>query len=769
MINSRKIYKRRRVKKYTKRGGVGKELVVSAATRAKGLATRAKRPSTRRARVEPIESVTSSVDPMPSVTSSDDLMMKGIYFFPKDKIKTLYVCSDLEGGNNFLENGELYDPDFETINIETIETDNIINNVDKKRDVFDDLNKNFTFLNGIITEIKNNETALAFTGDLFDNRPYSLELLKNMIKIKRDNLDRVIIIGGNRDFNKLRFGIELFLIKTEFRDITSLLKSYNNDIEILSIQNMLSDDAIKFNEDLPPNYIPPDIREKLNEPTENETFRPYIQVPSLKSLYTSEEYPFYNRVKRILTATMGATWMTYIIEIYNLMKTLDLLDMNENIDINNLIQEIPETNEELLTQRLTLFNKICKFFCILIMVMYFNYDDESISIINVLKDYQGILYDYFRYMHPIALFNIGDKTGILTHSGLPPIDNETYDKVFLGYPTGYKFTEQAKDIESITDMIIRYNVQFNEAHNDINMLQINTNRIPLSILQFINFSGWNNKSFGTNNYPISGRASVRNNYTELSDLYIGGGRIDDQDYLDKLKNLPITEKWDFLQNDSRKLLNYHIFGHEPQKWFPGVKVNGNGTKHIALDVCRNDNGSKSTSYYSFGILKIEYNNGTKEINEYILGRTLFGNLSPEQIDNNNEMFKNKIIYYKNNIQDFTFDLKTVKSLDTYSRDLSVFDLKPQYNKSFEFTITLNKRKIFDPNSETAKTPSVGGSKKKCMHICGHLCRKCHKHDHHCRIKCHECQEEHCHTRRKKRSKTQKRVKRLRRHRKSRKR
>ena len=71
--------------------------------------------------------------------------------------------------------------------------------------------------------------------------------------------------------------------------------------------------------------------------------------------------------------------------------------------------------------------------------------------------------------------------------------------------------------------------------------------------------------------------------------------------------------------------------------------------------------------------------------------------------------------------------------------------------------------------EEAKLPAGGGSKKKCMHICGRLCRKCHKHDHQCRIKCHECQEEHCHTRRKKRSKTHKRKKRSRRHRKSRKR
>jgi len=71
--------------------------------------------------------------------------------------------------------------------------------------------------------------------------------------------------------------------------------------------------------------------------------------------------------------------------------------------------------------------------------------------------------------------------------------------------------------------------------------------------------------------------------------------------------------------------------------------------------------------------------------------------------------------------------------------------------------------------EPEQATSVGGSKKKCMHICGRLCRKCHKHDHQCRIKCHECQEEHCHTRRKKRSKTHKRKKRSRRHRKSRKR
>ena len=59
------------------------------------------------------------------------LELDGIYEF--DDNKTLYVCSDLEGGNNFKDSGTLIDHDFNDVAVEDIDKKHIDNEENHKK------------------------------------------------------------------------------------------------------------------------------------------------------------------------------------------------------------------------------------------------------------------------------------------------------------------------------------------------------------------------------------------------------------------------------------------------------------------------------------------------------------------------------------------------------------------------------------------------------------------------------------------------------------
>jgi hypothetical protein len=84
---------------------------------------------------------------------------------------------------------------------------------------------------GFITGLKG-ETGLAFLGDLVDNERYSLRLLQTMITLKANHGNRVLLIGGNRDFNKIRIGFELFLQHSVTREVPWK----NSKINMYSVQ-----------------------------------------------------------------------------------------------------------------------------------------------------------------------------------------------------------------------------------------------------------------------------------------------------------------------------------------------------------------------------------------------------------------------------------------------------------------------------------------------------------------------------------------------------
>ena len=139
-----------------------------------------------------------------------------------------------------------------------------------------------------------------------------------MISLKEKYIDRVIIIGGNRDFNKLRLGIELFLVginpKTNkpFNNIEDLLRSYNKHGD-QCISEMLKDTTIDFNQKKVPEYVKIDTG-SITEMQEN---------------FKTTNHKFFSRVFTIFDKSMGIPFVVYMSEIRDIMIKQNLLTEQE--------------------------------------------------------------------------------------------------------------------------------------------------------------------------------------------------------------------------------------------------------------------------------------------------------------------------------------------------------------------------------------------------------------------------------------------------------
>ena len=743
MVNSRKIYKHRRIKKYTKRGGGGVTDIIKNMKRESGEKEREIQFQSDR-RNEAMRAEIASARATGKTVDMSETSKYGIYNFPTG-IKKLYVCSDLEGGNNFNLNGydmvynsnmitEEYIRSIETTNSET----NIISNSDKKTQVNSIFGPGNDLIvnNGIITGLKK-DVALAYTGDLFDNRPFSFRLLQNIYNLKNYNKEKVIIIGGNRDFNKLRLGIELFLVNSDNSKIFDGTKTLNQLLEA----------NLKFEIQNVPNYL-----EHSNwpmPPPSKETIFDGIR----KDFESQDDDKYTKRVSAIFNSTMGIVFQA------NEPGSPNIAGIGYKTELKEIFNELTLDD-----------NKVSKLICLLFMAMCFDWEEENLltntdPMSRKFNKYKGRLYKYLKLTHPVAYFNLNGKTGLLSHSGMMDITA----------PLGFKPSESGID----------YKEYFPQLQNDLKIMLTQYNNFTqhknyLLLNHFIRYVAITSPPYSKYSPVTSGPGITSSN----SNIKIGGGFYDSN--LDLPSNYGNSNTSTLrIDKSDGQLITYNIFGHLPNMFFP-VTNNIVGTTHVALDICKADFGLTGqprqpfTGYnnnYSFALLQIN-----SEGEDFILGRTKFGQLrtNTERYDKKaTDKLNEKIIYYFNPIIDFTKFVPPQNVIDekiyepkslNLSHMLSVTlkdELKIQDTfKNLYFTGTRQVLK-YEPEKDTS--PLVGGSKKKCMHICGRLCRKCHKHDHHCRIKCHECQEEHCHTRRKKRSKTHKRIKRPRRHRKSRKR
>ena len=410
---------------------------------------------------------------------------------------TLYVVSDLEGANLFnfspidkVPNKDLTKEDIKLDNIENInvllkDTDSKLSEEDKnmfkdnyttqqsallgnskkvKKEVVDEMN-NFLLTDGMIDDIKNSKnstTCIAFTGDLVDNRPHSIRILEKIVKLKERYPSRVILVGGNRDFNKLRLGIELFLIRND--EIDKIDKSPVFNIENLNptlsdlLQNNYKFAQNNFN-DL--NYF--------HETNWGKNYKDYV----------SDTDNSFNRFEAILDITMNAKSEAYITEIKQLFPSV----------INTFKKE-------------DLKNKLNLLGCLLMMAMCFYWREDVLP--QEFKKYNGLFRKYFEYMHPMATFEINEKKGVLSHSGVSNIDKVNIPLGIQKIQAGGDGTpvadaaDAAAKIQSLPFFVNQLTKDKNKMLVEYDNLKYST-KIPESVTRYIQVSAPPKQDFG----PVS--------------------------------------------------------------------------------------------------------------------------------------------------------------------------------------------------------------------------------------------------------------------------
>ena len=566
------------------------------------------------------------------------------------------------------------------------------------------------FDTGIIYDLADN-IALAYTGDLFDNRPHSLRLLQAMVHLKNKNFNKVIIVGGNRDFNKLRLGMELFVnIKNENGEINSNIFDGTITFDTLLEQNF------EFKMTQVPEY--------WNHPNWKSPKDPKPQIFTKgndNDIFTTKNIQ--ERIDFIMTETMGIPGKAYITEIKEIFNITD-------------------------------DDKTYKLICLLFMAMCFNWEQKFLISDDDIKgklfnSFKGILYHYLEMMNTIAYFQLGTKTGFLSHSGM-------LEKGITA-PLGYEPKSAGVSVHEFMPhlyndkltMLMEYDQYKHDKNGDI----INKDHF-MKYGNFIRYIAITVANVYDKHSPIIAGPGINSSF----DVKVGGT----SPYEIMKTIFPIeynyTEKNMFsLLTTTGKNVTYNIFGHNPNFIFPIVTQIESGTKHVGLDICRTDFGVGGQNNYSFALLEIN-SKGT----DFILGRSKFGDV--KNTDETRSKLENKIVYYYNKIDDFK------KILDTKAIDINKvlpLEFKNKYKLAPRgFNRYIEETRQDSTEGQTEKSIGTGGKKrsrkkrhkkrathkksKSCKtrkhkihkHKCTALCKKCHKHDHKCMLKCRLCHQQH---------------------------
>jgi hypothetical protein len=461
--------------------------------------------------------------------------------------KRLYCYSDEEGGNPF----RLSDP---------------LDHDDKG--IFARLNADFVFDNGLIVGLRQADVALAFLGDLLDNSRYSIRLLEKYIRLKHENPNRVILIGGNRDFNKSRMGIELYSHDPTKDGLDKLPWHGTNNINELKARLQNPAYNFVFRDNRVPDYLK---NVKLWDGA----------IASLEAAYNKS---FHDRLDIMFKKTKGINAFgdcgyTFIVDELN-----DMFGLPEG---SKLIK-----NDEL----------SAKIICVIQMIMAFNWNADELP--PYLASFNGLYIKYLEQCHVISIFNIGDKYGILSHSSYPKK---------LTYPFGYDADNASMNFQrgSLMNVIPRIETEKMELIRQIQDKKINMYNYDLDFMinKFVHLTASttfdNPAGAKASNSPVVwGQLIQTNARTDIKAQLRGGEAFRGWIEKDVLNDNKL-----YVNDETGDIISYNIFGHAPQYFNPTVyrKTAGN-TIHVNLDISKieaNNNNSNSANNYSFAFFLID--------------------------------------------------------------------------------------------------------------------------------------------------------------------
>jgi len=408
-----------------------------------------------------------------------------------------------------------------------------------KKSVHKKLNQYFQFGNGIITHIEDG-VSMGFMGDLVDNSIKSIRVLQQMINMKNilELSKRIILIGGNRDYNKIRMGIELFF-------------TINNELPWIGCNNLrelhdrLAENKTVFRQKALPEYV---------------SFLPEAAKNEVSSEYISQAEPFKKRIVVMTNKTMGFSHVHVLKELKELGLITSVVESEENAKMIALIQ----------------------------MIMSFEWNSQEIPLF--LQPYIGLYPKYLRLSHVVAAFKHGEDYGIMSHSGYVPLTSP-----LALNPDGIKLeTPLLEMLKKIEDEKNRMVDQL-QVCMDINY-DYESNKTAIDrIIKFVQITAPVNNSCGDScgwkHSPITGGPKLQEIKLDIDDSNrsMGGGwdTVDMNSAKYKIKS-------------GETVIKYNIYGHMPKCFFPSLKITGS-TKHICLDVSKIDGPTNNDSFAFFMI------------------------------------------------------------------------------------------------------------------------------------------------------------------------
>jgi hypothetical protein len=441
------------------------------------------------------------------------------------------------------------------------------------------------------------DEGLVSLGDMVDHNKFSIGIQKNLLNLKNKYPERVVLIAGNRDLNKIRMADECTIICSD--NITDIFGKEPADNFVDLVKQIVNGWGSEYKFLLTGS----EVENRVNN---------YVHCHAKASDATLDTNHPENRIKYLYTKTMGAP--------KEYTEWLRLQELGLGIKGNRF----DDTDNPQISKAIAL--------CILNMVMgniYVGQAKEKLQKIKIsehltLDHINGLYVKYILMSNIIAKLIIGNKNYLVSHHGIPSAqgagksENEfkVYNQKFTNMFNTESFIDGNKhalnatqpefkeaDLEQIMDdyqtMISYLHPVFTIKNNTLDEYQ-NIGRLELSkTLSLISGACSNMTEFS----PVIGNPGREGNKSFISEtpnLFLGkelkGGVIDvtEPKYFDFAKQSPDA--------DSKNHIEAIIYGHIPQGFVPSIFGSKTNTKFICLDVSKANIGLGADDY-SFAIYK----------------------------------------------------------------------------------------------------------------------------------------------------------------------
>ena len=247
------------------------------------------------------------------------------------------------------------------------------------------------------------------------------------------------------------------------------------------------------------------------------------------------------------------------------------------------------------------------------MIMAFNWTDDELP--KYLSQFNGLYIKYLEQCHVISIFNMGEKYGILSHSGYPKK---------LTYPFGYDADSrneamnfQKGTLASIIPEIESEKMELITQVQDKKLNMYNYD-IDYMINKFVHLTAGttfeNPIGAKSSNSPVVwGQTTNTNERTNIKAQIKGGesfkGGEGFRSWIERDVQNEKNKIHMYVNDETENIISYNIFGHAPQYFNPTLyrKTTGN-TLHVNLDISKieaNGFNSNSSNNYSFAFFYID--------------------------------------------------------------------------------------------------------------------------------------------------------------------